>query len=1342
MCGIAGLFQPAGVLADPERARATVARMTGTMVHRGPDAEGLWADPGRRCVLGHRRLSIIDTSDAGRQPMSNAQGRWVISFNGEIYNFGELRPELDAEGMPVRGRTDTEVLLQSLALWGLDALPRLDGMFAFAAFDRDRGELILARDPFGEKPLYWFEPPGGGLAFASELHALEQVPGFDAQVSADAMAEMLMFQYIGAPRTIYRNVHKLPPGHWLVARAGEPVKVGRYYEFRPGTHGFDERPLPELADELEALLVRSIRRRLIADVPLGAFLSGGVDSSTVCALIARRMGVPLKTFSIGFKDAPESEHEAARAFARHLGCEHHDQILSPEVGTFLEGIGRLLDEPNGDSSCMPTYLLAQFARQRVTVAVSGDGGDELFAGYGRYFTTLDEELALPARQRARFQAGSAYYAERILVSTERHIEELFGEVPPALAAHVSRLRTEVGQPQPPLFCRLRKTDVDNYLPGAVLPKVDRMSMQHSLEVRTPFLNLELARFAERLPLSVLYRPGRGKLILREVAYRYLPRQRIDAPKQGFGLPMSRWARGALLDVASNLLEQPESRLRQALGDAALGRFMQRQRAAFSAYQVWSLVTLESWLRHHRAELPQLAGQPKSRRVAAHPGAPALARDSLLAWPIAPGFFAVVEDPSLRLDAAEDASDAERQLRSNVEEMVLRMALQFQDQLPATPAFAPAMPATPVPLPAWGSRPLPDAIGTGLRGATLLYPEPEALKRLDSDEADKLTRLGVQRAVFFHPYRYDRSLVAYRFRAMSLRDRVRRARALWPKRVAAFSRWFARNDGGKGYWAGPLHAVAPTENVELAGRYMLFEGLRQLVPVHLAHDDIRQRGGGRYSVWSQRCFFAPPRRLKAWTRPYWLVEKTAEIERWLEISPEWSPPIEGDWHDFLRVVEPRLAREAALPRHLDLRPGDRVAIVTHGLPPGGAERQWCYLAAGLKQQGYEVHFLITGALHGPNAHYVPLLASYGIAPVLLGARPLADVIAHTPRTQDAARLLSPESNPFGLALNLLVSYLVQAQPKALFAQLEPVNLLAGMAGHLAEVPKVCLSFRNYNPSHFSYLDYPWFQPFYRALARSGRITLSGNSRAGNEDYARWIGVPPEEVSWIPNAIEPADFPERGADSARLRAELRIAEGQPVILGVFRLSEEKRPEVFVRVCAQVAQRIPNLRVLIVGVGPMQATVEQAIRGLDLDAQLLGRRDDVPDLMRVASLVLLASRHEGMPNVLMEAQLLGVPVVATRVGGAPDCVLDAVTGLLRDKDDVAGLAEACIHILRDRRAAARMSAQGSAYMRTYFTKERLASLHVQLVRDGPGKVSAAATQDAVKVADDAATLRSLPT
>jgi len=333
---------------------ASVATMTRSIGHRGPDAEGLWADPAGRCVLGHRRLSIIDTSDAGQQPMHSRDGRWVITFNGEIYNFLELRPALEAAGVRLRGRTDTEVLLEGIALWGTDFLLRLDGMFAFAAFDTATGDLILARDPFGEKPLYFTELGNGAVAVASELQALERVPGFDFEVDTDAMAEVLSFQYIGAPRSIYASVRKLQPGHWMTIRRDGRVESRRYFDFSPGRGGYTDRPLADLADELEDILTRSIRRRLIADVPLGAFLSGGVDSSTVCALIRRKLDRPLMTFSIGFKDAPESEHLVARAFGDHLGTVHRDEILAPDSSNFLLEIGAILDEPNADSSCLPT----------------------------------------------------------------------------------------------------------------------------------------------------------------------------------------------------------------------------------------------------------------------------------------------------------------------------------------------------------------------------------------------------------------------------------------------------------------------------------------------------------------------------------------------------------------------------------------------------------------------------------------------------------------------------------------------------------------------------------------------------------------------------------------------------------------------------------------------------------------------------------------------------------------------------------------------------------------------------------------------------------------------------
>jgi len=543
--------------------------------------------------------------------MATGDGRWMITFNGELYNFQEVRPALEFAGIRLRGRTDTEVLIESVALWGTDAFTRFDGMFAFAAFDTHSGDLIIARDPFGEKPVYYMEMPSGDLAFASELQALEQLPGFDGTVDIDAVAEVLSFQYIGAPRSIYSNVKKLPPAHWLRRSVDGMITTGRYYQFKPGHSGYTDRPLGDLADELEEILTRSIRRRLIADVPLGAFLSGGVDSSMVCALIRRKLNIPLKTFSTGFSGAPESEHLTARAFAAHLGTEHHEEMLKPDAAEFLLHIGERLDEPNGDSSCLPTYLLSRFARRHVTVAISGDGGDEMFGGYGRYLATYDEFGQLRRGEIAAWKPGGVYYGHRILVMLEDHLRDLLGFVPPNFADHVARLRRELDQAGDRLLCEMRRSDVDNYMPGAVLAKVDRMSMQHSLEVRTPFLNTELARFAERLPDSILVHNGRGKRLLREVAYRYLPRELIDLPKQGFGLPMSDWARASLLDVSAKLIEGEDSRLRSMVGSAGLERFLKRQRTPgqFSTYQVWHVAMLESWLRRHPVKLPSL-GPPE------------------------------------------------------------------------------------------------------------------------------------------------------------------------------------------------------------------------------------------------------------------------------------------------------------------------------------------------------------------------------------------------------------------------------------------------------------------------------------------------------------------------------------------------------------------------------------------------------------------------------------------------------------------------------------------------------------------------------------------------------------
>ncbi len=1286
-----------------------VESMLSTMPHRGPDAQGIWSDPSGRCVLGHLRLSIIDTSDAGRQPMASGDGRRLISFNGELYNFQELRPALAAAGVTLRGRTDTEVLIESLALWGTDALPKFDGMFAFAVFDTLSGELLLARDPFGEKPLYYMSLKNGGLAFASELQALERVPGFDGTVSVDAMAELLTFQYIGAPRSIYQNVKKLPPAHWLRVSADGQITTGRYFEFRPGAAASFDRPLGELADELEDLLAKSLKRRLISDVPLGAFLSGGVDSSTVCALVRRKLDRPLKSFSIGFEDAPETEHMIARAFAQHLGTDHHEQILAPNASEFLFAMGGLLDEPNADSSCLPTYLLSRFAREQVTVAVSGDGGDEMFGGYGRYFSTLTERDRHRAGELPGWRPGEAYFGSRILVAAEPQLTELFGFVPRGFADHLASLRNELNEAEDgSLLSAMRRSDVENYMPGAVLPKVDRMSMRHSLEVRTPFLNVDVARFAERLPESVMVREGRGKLVLREVAYRHLPREMVDLPKQGFGMPMSDWGRTNLLNIVSQLLESDESRLRGAIGEEGVNRFLTRQRTPgnFAAYQVWAVAALESWLRHHPATVPQLTEGGRGRQQQLS--------HQLHAVPLGKAFFAVTRQ---RADRPIEET-AQAPLRSVPLEVTFRI-FDLPERQGAAAGGADNL--KPVRLSDWEVDPLPDE-AQQLRGAALFFADADAALHLDYDELRKFMKLGV-RSVIFHGIYVGGELFEIRLKEMSRLDRLRAFARLFPKRATTIgnklwmrlllgSKRFATDSTGR-HASDLLRAVDPVPERDVSNTFLAFEGMRQLPPVHVSHADIVARANGRYSVFEQIFFFSAtvPGREK---RPYWLVRKTAETVPLLEMVP-------------YRYLEEGLVGKAAaspfadLLEHSDaapmsLQPGDTIAVCTHGLPPGGAERQWVYLAQGLKDAGYKVVLLVIDPLKGENAHYLPMVKDSQLDLVEVSDTTLAEQIQLATKHPSIFEKLRSSAVPGRTKIVNLICALDAIKPKVVLAQLDESNVLTGYAAHLADVPRIVLSFRNYNPSKLPYLYKDWYLPAYQTLCRSDRVILTGNFRGSNDDYADWIGVARDRVVTVANAIEPHTFaiPD-DAQIERLRAELGVTERTPVIFGAFRLAPEKSPSTFVEVCARVAARIPEARMFIAGVGGLRGDVEKAIAefGLKSHVKLLGRRSDINVLMKLANVFVLTSDIEGMPNVLLEAQLMGTPVVSTRAGGAPDVVVDGETGILCNIGDVEALSTACTDLLRVPARARRMGTAARSHVLATFSKKRMVEGYLDAVR-----------------------------
>lgn len=608
MCGIAGLIDLDPRL-DHDALASQVIVMRERLVHRGPDDAGVLLEPRLRLALGHRRLSIIDLTEAGAQPMTSACGRFTIVYNGEVYNAADLRA-----GQPHirwRGHSDTEALLEHLAARGVDGINDLNGMFAFALLDRGKRELVLARDRFGKKPLcYSISKDGRRFAFASELSALRTLPWFDSSIDRGALAAYLLLQYVHQPRSIHAGARKLPPGCFVRVRLGERIFVEepqQWFDWSPQAESeepVDAARVKALLDELDELIACAVRRRLVSDVPLGVLLSGGIDSALIASAMTRLVSEPVRSFSIGFDGSEESEHVEAREAAASLGTLHHDEILRPGILELLPTIAASLDEPLGDSSCLPTWLLARLARREVKVVLSGDGGDELFGGYQRYAETLREQTQLAHRlryvaaQRRRWSAADAYCSPRFWMLMPDAVSEMLGQWPPFAAQAAGEMRRTLADEARPLIHRMRDLDVHSYLPGAVLAKVDRMTMAHGLETRSPFLDPEVAAFAARLPASLAGSAMRLKPMLRDLLARRSPPAWARRPKKGFGLPSSAWSQAAMINLCDELLLAPEACVRGLLDEQALRAWVDRQRQpqAFSVYQAWMLLVLELWLR--------------------------------------------------------------------------------------------------------------------------------------------------------------------------------------------------------------------------------------------------------------------------------------------------------------------------------------------------------------------------------------------------------------------------------------------------------------------------------------------------------------------------------------------------------------------------------------------------------------------------------------------------------------------------------------------------------------------------------------------------------------------------
>ena len=641
MCGIAGFLALGGGV-DPDASRATLQRMTDALVYRGPDADGFWVDEQIGIALGHRRLAIIDLSATGSQPMVSHDGACVIVFNGEIYNFRELRAALDTrfQNIAWRGTSDTEVLLETIARLGMtEALRGAVGMFSLALWHRGNGTLQLARDRLGEKPLYYGRVQDR-IVFASELKAIRALPGFAASVDRDALCGFLRHSYIPSPQSIYTGVSKLPAGCVVTintrqsdARPSEPVPYWRLSD-AVGAALFTG-DAQDATLELERLLKQSVRGQMIADVPLGAFLSGGIDSSLIVALMQAESARPVKTFTIGFNEPRFNEAVFAKAVAVHLGTEHHE--LYVDADDALQVIPRLAevyDEPFADSSQIPTLLIAQLARQSVTVSLSGDGGDELFSGYARYRIAAQLWSAVRlAPSGLRRALGSLLArvttpndADRVDASQQQFgqvLRQRLHRVAPLLSSKtdhllyhdlVSQWRDPErivlgghehlapawdGQGQHmrlPFKQRMLFIDTLTYLPDDILTKVDRAAMSASLETRMPLLDHRIVEFVWSLPAPLrLQQPP--KAMLRNVLYRYVPRELIERPKRGFGVPLNTWLRGPLRDWAESLLNAERLQREGYFAVAPIRNVWQAHLDGKHNWQhlLWNVLMFQSWL---------------------------------------------------------------------------------------------------------------------------------------------------------------------------------------------------------------------------------------------------------------------------------------------------------------------------------------------------------------------------------------------------------------------------------------------------------------------------------------------------------------------------------------------------------------------------------------------------------------------------------------------------------------------------------------------------------------------------------------------------------------------------
>ncbi len=623
MCGINGIL---GFKGDPLR---QIKRMNDAIVHRGPDAEGIWTSDDKSVAFGHRRLSIIDLSENGAQPMISASGNLIIVFNGEIYNYLDIKKQLSDEYKSVvfKGHSDTELLLNAIEYYGIEkTLTLIKGMFAFAVYNKTNGEVIIARDRAGEKPLYYGKT-AGCVVFASDLGSIEKIEGFDNRINSHILASYFKGGYIPAPYTIYEDIYKLKPGHFLVLKAPyTDWKINVYWDIRnvalKGQNDPFRGSFEEASDKLEDLIKSSIRGQMISDVPLGAFLSGGIDSTLTVALMQSISDKPVKTFTIGFEDSKYNEAEYAKESAKHLGTEHTEMyVTKQDILNTIEKIPKAFSEPFADSSQIPTMLVSQMTRKHVTVSLSGDAGDEFFCGYNSYkdvrrgLEILKNKLPF-IKGNLRKSLGRTVYdlggrnnatmhklSTALLVDTAenwyRNVRE--DDILLERLAVVKDQYKDAIDEYPDGYLReaehnLMLMDMLQYLPDDILVKVDRSGMFYSLESRIPLLDRDVMEFAWTLPLEYKYDGVTTKRILKEILYRYVPREMMDRPKKGFSVPLSAWLKGDELRTwAEDILTSGKDSIKDYVDTTTVDKMWKRfLETGNGERNIWNILMLSQW----------------------------------------------------------------------------------------------------------------------------------------------------------------------------------------------------------------------------------------------------------------------------------------------------------------------------------------------------------------------------------------------------------------------------------------------------------------------------------------------------------------------------------------------------------------------------------------------------------------------------------------------------------------------------------------------------------------------------------------------------------------------------